>query len=92
MSKASTDMPSVAFTATQQAGRLAMHRSRKRRNVVALTLSLGAMAFGLFWLVWILFETVRLGLGYNFSSFSDEEFARLSEDHGGPFFRVIAHY
>ncbi|WP_088279423.1 phosphate ABC transporter permease PstA [Ideonella sp. A 288] len=54
---------SGAFTATQQAGRLAMHRSRKRRNVVALTLSLGAMAFGLFWLVWILFETVRLGVG-----------------------------
>lgn len=41
---------------------------------------------------YILQKTVRLGLGYNFSSFSDEEFARLSEDHGGPFFRVIAHY
>jgi phosphate transport system permease protein len=27
----------------------------------ALTLSLAAMAFGLFWLIWILFETVRLG-------------------------------
>ena len=32
-------------------------------NAVALTLSLAAMAFGLFWLVWILFETVRLGVG-----------------------------
>ncbi len=44
-------------------GRLAMHRSRKRVNVIALTLALGAMAFGVFWLVWILVETVRLGLG-----------------------------
>jgi phosphate transport system permease protein len=40
-----------------------MHRRRKRINVVALTLSLGAMAFGLFWLIWILVETMRLGVG-----------------------------
>ncbi|TDP74559.1 phosphate ABC transporter permease PstA [Roseateles toxinivorans] len=44
-------------------GRMAMHRRRKRINAIALTLSLGAMAFGLFWLIWILFETFRLGLG-----------------------------
>ncbi len=44
-------------------GRLAMHARRKRVNVVALTLSMAAMAFGLFWLAWILFETVRLGVG-----------------------------
>ena len=31
--------------------------------MVALALSLGAMAFGLFWLAWILFETIRLGVG-----------------------------
>ena len=43
--------------------RLAMHRRRKRLNVVALTLSLAAMAFGVFWLIWILVETVRLGFG-----------------------------
>ena len=36
---------------------------RKRVNFVALTLSLGAMIFGLFWLFWILWETFRLGLG-----------------------------
>ena len=51
------------FTPVQQAARLAKHRSRKRRTVVALTLAIGAMAFGLFWLAWILFETFRLGLG-----------------------------
>jgi phosphate transport system permease protein len=43
--------------------RLVLHRRRKRINVVALTLSLAAMAFGMFWLLWILFETVRLGAG-----------------------------
>jgi phosphate transport system permease protein len=32
-------------------------------NQVALALSIAAMAFGVFWLVWILFETVRLGAG-----------------------------
>ena len=48
---------------TLDAGRLAMHRHRKRVNVLALALSLGAMAFGLFWLAWILFETIRLGVG-----------------------------
>jgi len=54
---------SAAFTPAQQARRLGMHRKRKLINVVALTLSLGAMAFGLFWLIWILIETVRLGVG-----------------------------
>lgn len=43
--------------------RLARHKQRKRINAIALTLSLAAMAFGLVWLVWILFETVRLGIG-----------------------------
>jgi len=37
--------------------------SRKRVNQLALTLSLGAMAFGVFWLVWILWSTLRLGIG-----------------------------
>jgi phosphate transport system permease protein len=45
------------------AAKLAKHRARKRMNVIALTLSLAAMAFGLFWLAWILFETIRLGVG-----------------------------
>ncbi len=41
----------------------AKYRARKRTNAVALTLSMAAMAFGVFWLVWILAETVRLGVG-----------------------------
>ena len=43
--------------------RQARYAQRKRVNLIALTLSLTAMAFGLFWLFWILFETVRLGIG-----------------------------
>jgi phosphate transport system permease protein len=43
--------------------KLAIYRSRKRVNRVALTLSLGAMAFGLVWLIWILVQTVVLGIG-----------------------------
>lgn len=50
-------------TAGLDATRLAMHRQRRRVNALALTLSLAAMAFGVFWLAWILIETVRLGLG-----------------------------
>ena len=43
--------------------RQARYNSRKRVNQIALVLSLAAMAFGVFWLVWILWETVRLGVG-----------------------------
>jgi phosphate transport system permease protein len=39
------------------------YAQRKRINQVALTLSLAAMSFGLIWLVWILWDTVRLGVG-----------------------------
>ena len=43
--------------------RQAKYARRKIVNQVALTLSLAAMAFGVFWLIWILWETVRLGVG-----------------------------
>ncbi|MCA3237798.1 MAG: phosphate ABC transporter permease PstA [Curvibacter sp.] len=43
--------------------RVAAFARRKRINYIALTLSLGAMVFGLFWLFWILWETLRLGIG-----------------------------
>ena len=49
--------------AALQARRLGKHAKRKRINAIALVLSLGAMAFGVFWLIWILIETVRLGIG-----------------------------
>jgi len=47
----------------QGKARQALYARRKRTNRIALTLSLAAMVFGVFWLVWILWETVRLGVG-----------------------------
>jgi phosphate transport system permease protein len=40
----------------------AVFTRRRIVNKVALTLSLAAMAFGLFWLIWILFTTFSLGI------------------------------
>ena len=57
-----TVMSSPAFI-RMDAARLAKHRRRKFVNGIALTLSMAAMAFGVFWLAWILFETVGLGIG-----------------------------
>lgn len=36
---------------------------RKLTNKIALTLSIGTMAFGLFWLAWILWTVLELGIG-----------------------------
>ena len=58
-------MSSVLSTTSPAAhkARLRLHTRRKLVNVLALALALAAMAFGLFWLIWILIETVRLGIG-----------------------------
>jgi len=53
----------MSSLATMDPRRMALHQRRKLVNAVALSLALGAMAFGLFWLIWILVETVRLGMG-----------------------------
>ncbi len=48
------------------------YRRRKVVNAIALSLSLAAMAFGLFWLGWILLETFRLGLsGLTLATFTE---------------------
>jgi len=54
---------SLLQAAAMQEVRQAKYTQRKLVNRIALALSLLAMAFGLFWLFWILFETVRLGVG-----------------------------
>jgi phosphate transport system permease protein len=45
-----------------QQTRQTRYAQRKLVNRIALSLSLTAMAFGLFWLVWILWETLWLGI------------------------------
>ena len=58
------------------------YESRKRVNAIALSLSLMAMVFGLFWLVWILAETVRLGMdGLTWSTLT--QMTPAPDDEGG---------
>ena len=59
----STSSEKMTAAAELAAVRQARYAKRKRVNQVALTLSLAAMAFGVFWLIWILWETIRLGIG-----------------------------
>lgn len=47
--------------ATVQNYRTQRFRRRKVTNYIALTLSLGAMAFGMMWLIWILISVVEMG-------------------------------
>ncbi len=65
MSTASPTSTSQQLLAAQALARTreAKFARRARINQVALTLSLAAMAFGVFWLVWILWQTLYLGIG-----------------------------
>jgi len=66
-----------------QATRESKFARRKRVNAIALTLSLAAMTFGVFWLIWILLETVRLGIGgLSLSLFTQMTPPPQSEDGG----------
>ena len=56
-------MMALPRDSAREAARIAKFNRRKLVNTSALVLSLAAMSFGLFWLAWILFETVRLGVG-----------------------------
>ncbi len=49
-------------TAELAESRRKMQARRRMKNRIALSLSMATMAFGLFWLVWILFSTVVRGL------------------------------
>jgi len=50
---------------------ISLRRQRKIVNGIALTLSMMAMSFGLFWLAWILWTTIDLGFaGLSFSLFT----------------------
>ena len=65
-------MSTVAPARRSDDYRIAPHRRRKLVNQIALTLSLMAMAFGLVWLIWILWETLALGLkGLSFAAFTE---------------------
>jgi len=63
MSQSSMNMPGSADPAALETMRVKLQGRRRVKNAIALTLSLAAMAFGLVWLVWILYTTLRLGIG-----------------------------
>jgi len=72
-----------ASSAAIAASRQKMQAKRKRVNGVALSLSLAAMAFGVFWLIWILYETVVLGIGgLNLATFTEMTPPPMAEDGG----------
>ncbi|MEJ7137702.1 phosphate ABC transporter permease PstA [Amphibiibacter pelophylacis] len=63
--------------------RLSRHRARKRINQLALVLSLLAMAFGMVWLLWILWDTVRLGVtGLSGAVFTESTPPPMATDGG----------
>lgn len=57
---------------------MTLHARRRLKNRAALALSLAAMAFGLFWLLAILFEVIRLGAG----GLSAELFTKMTPPPG----------
>ncbi|GAB7535034.1 phosphate ABC transporter permease PstA [Burkholderia sp. 22PA0099] len=63
MSERVLNMPGGQSGPALEAMRTRLQARRKRTNAVALTFSLAAMVFGLVWLVWILYTTLRLGIG-----------------------------
>ena len=63
MNRALQHVPGSASPEIVAATRERLQRRRRRINAFALALSLAAMAFGLLWLVWILYTTLSLGVG-----------------------------
>lgn len=66
MNQASHTVSSASIPAVRpdaDSVRTRLQARRRRMNLLALAASLGAMVFGLFWLAWILFTTVTLGVG-----------------------------
>lgn len=59
----STTSQKIIVAKQRDAMRAAKFAKRNRLNKLALGMSLGAMAFGVFWLIWILWETITLGIG-----------------------------
>lgn len=63
MSRPALHVPGSASPEIFTATRDRLQRRRRRINAIAIALSLAAMAFGLLWLVWILYTTLSLGVG-----------------------------
>ena len=56
------DMVELQTAAALAESRRKMQARRRLKNRIALTLSMATMAFGLFWLIWILMSTITRGI------------------------------
>ncbi|MBN3857735.1 MULTISPECIES: phosphate ABC transporter permease PstA [unclassified Paraburkholderia] len=63
MSEPMLKIPGAIYGSELDKMRGKLQSRRRVTNAIALTMSLAAMAFGLLWLVWILYTTLSLGLG-----------------------------
>ncbi|MFX1672781.1 phosphate ABC transporter permease PstA [Paraburkholderia sp. A2WS-5] len=63
MSEPMMKIPGATYGPELERMRSRLQSRRKVTNAIALTLSLAAMAFGIIWLVWILYTTLSLGVG-----------------------------
>ena len=63
MSEPMMKIPGAIYGTELDRMRDKLQRRRRVTNAIALSLSLAAMAFGLLWLVWILYTTLSLGIG-----------------------------
>ncbi|PXW26500.1 phosphate ABC transporter permease PstA [Paraburkholderia caballeronis] len=63
MSEPTIKIPGAIYGPKLEAMRARLQGRRRVKNAIALTASLLAMAFGLVWLVWILYTTLKLGVG-----------------------------
>ena len=63
MSEPMLKIPGAIYGSELDKMRGKLQSRRRVTNAIALTMSLAAMAFGLLWLVWILYTTLSLGVG-----------------------------
>ncbi|WP_321843247.1 phosphate ABC transporter permease PstA [Paraburkholderia bannensis] len=63
MSEPMMKIPGAIYGSELDKMRGKLQSRRRVTNAIALTMSLAAMAFGLLWLVWILYTTLSLGIG-----------------------------
>lgn len=63
MTQQALELETPAVKPTDAFTRVRLQAYRRRKNMFAIAMSLAAMAFGLIWLLWILYTTLSLGIG-----------------------------
>jgi phosphate transport system permease protein len=63
MTQQALELETPAVKPTDAFTRVRLQAYRRRKNIFAIAMSLAAMAFGLIWLLWILYTTLSLGIG-----------------------------